>query len=237
MPFNVTRSREVIRKTCLKGFAGRDRIKSEVFDATTVTIDGTGRYTIPYGTLVTLNPSNPALIKAYVGAGGANATQTLTETGAPTGGTFTLTYNGATTSGIPYNATAAQVATALNALPAAAGNGFATSGGALPGTPVVITFQNGLGNAPQSTLVANSSGLTGGTTPAAVVTPGTTGVNSTEKIIGVVDVDLVFFDNTSASNEPVAVYYFACAFDTSLIQNYAQYGAAAKAALPFCSFE
>jgi len=42
--------------------------------------------------------------------------QTVTITGAPTGGTFTLTFGAQTTSAIAYNATAAQVQTALQAL-------------------------------------------------------------------------------------------------------------------------
>lgn len=46
----------------------------------------------------------------------APVTQTVTIDGAPTGGTFTLTYKGQTTSALPYNASAAQVQTALNAL-------------------------------------------------------------------------------------------------------------------------
>ncbi|HEY1466379.1 MAG TPA: hypothetical protein VGF11_04935, partial [Acidimicrobiales bacterium] len=47
---------------------------------------------------------------------GTNAQQTVTITGGPTGGTFTLTYAGQTTTAIPYNATAAVVQAALIAL-------------------------------------------------------------------------------------------------------------------------
>ena len=42
-----------------------------------------------------------------------NEVQTITVTGSPTGGTYTLTFDGETTSAIPYNATATQVQTAL----------------------------------------------------------------------------------------------------------------------------
>ncbi|MFW3477497.1 hypothetical protein [Streptomyces microflavus] len=45
-----------------------------------------------------------------------NEVQTLTVTGGPTGGTFTITWSGQTTAAIAYNATAAVVQTALEAL-------------------------------------------------------------------------------------------------------------------------
>jgi len=47
---------------------------------------------------------------------GNNDVQTVTITGTPVGGTFTLTWNGQTTAAIAYNATAAQVQSALAAL-------------------------------------------------------------------------------------------------------------------------
>jgi hypothetical protein len=63
---------------------------------------------------------------------------TLSIGGTATGGTFTLTDPAwGTTAAIPYNATAAQVASALNALTGA--SGVTATGGPLPTTPVVIT--------------------------------------------------------------------------------------------------
>lgn len=106
---------------------------------------------------------------------GANEVQTITVTGTPTGGTFTLTYSGQTTANIVYNAAAAAVQSALEALSNLAVGDVVCAGGALPGTPVTATFQGDLAgvNVPQMT--ANSTGLTGGTSPTVTVTTTTEG--------------------------------------------------------------
>lgn len=61
--------------------------------------------------------TNPMWVRdvRVLGRGGEQL-QTITETGSPTGGTFTLSYRGATTGGIAFNASAAAVQTALRAL-------------------------------------------------------------------------------------------------------------------------
>lgn len=113
-----------------------------------------------------------------------NDVQTITITGTPTGGSFTLTavINGvtATTNAIPYNATAVQMATALLALANigndAAGPNVTTTLGPLPGTGIAVTFRNFLSSQPITAMTANGSGLTGGSSPAVVVTHTTTGV-------------------------------------------------------------
>lgn len=134
---------------------------------------------IKVGTLVSYSPARelPHLTPLYfddvaslweVWIGASNEVNTITSAGTPaTAGTFTLTVNGQTTSpAIPYNATAAQVQSALEALSnvevgdvvaADSGSGAnlgtgghvvtLTWGGALAGTDVVIT--------------ANMAGLTG----------------------------------------------------------------------------
>ena len=51
------------------------------------------------------------------GVGGTNEVQRIIFNDTPTGGSFTLTFNGQTTAAIPYNASAAQVKAALEALP------------------------------------------------------------------------------------------------------------------------
>lgn len=102
----------------------------------------------------------------------AYESDSLTISGAPTGGTLTLvvTWDGIayTTAAIAYNATAATVAVALQEATGPAGQtlpamSFVGSGGAWPGTAIVITAQgNLLGPAP-ITLGTNS--LTGGSSP------------------------------------------------------------------------
>jgi hypothetical protein len=106
--------------------------------------------------------------------GGANEQQTITITGTPTGGNFKLTYAGATTADIPYNSAAAAVVSALEALPNIGPGNVTGSGGALPGTPVVITFTNQLGRQNVGQMTASHT-FTGGTTPAIAVTTTTAG--------------------------------------------------------------
>ncbi|MGI9091537.1 MAG: hypothetical protein ACR2GG_10595 [Gemmatimonadaceae bacterium] len=102
---------------------------------------------------------------------GTNEVQTVTITGAPTGGTFTLTYSGQTTSNIAYNATGVAVQTALASLPAI-GSGNVTVTGA---GPYAVAFVNALAARDVPVLVGSAAGLTGGT-PGVTVTTTTPGV-------------------------------------------------------------
>jgi hypothetical protein len=103
--------------------------------------------------------------------------QRATITGAPTGGTFTLTFSGQTTTAIPYNATAATVQTALEALSNLAPGDVTVTGGPGPGTPYDITFGGAYAGTDVTAMTATGS-FTGGTTPAITITttsPGGTG--------------------------------------------------------------
>lgn len=107
--------------------------------------------------------------------------QTLTVTGTPTGGSFKLAASLAgsadeRTTAIPYNAAAAAVDSALEALSSIGVGGVVTGGGPLPGTPITLTFPAGSGDVPQLRVV--EAALTGGTTPAAAVTTTTPGGNT-----------------------------------------------------------
>lgn len=106
---------------------------------------------------------------------GTSEQQTITITGAPTGGTFTLGFSGQTTAGIAYNAVASAVQSALVALTSVGAGNVTVSGGPGPTTPYVVTFTNQLANSDQPTLTATGS-FTGGTTPAVAVTTTTPGV-------------------------------------------------------------
>lgn len=107
-------------------------------------------------------------------AGRSSEVQTVTVTGVPTGGTFTLTFGTQTTAAIAYNATAAAVKTALEALSNVGVGDVTTTGGALPGTAVVVTFTGAFSGIDVPQLTATAT-LTGGTTPAVAVTTGTAG--------------------------------------------------------------
>jgi hypothetical protein len=123
------------------------------------------------------NVQDRSLFDVYIGtnhvADGPDTAevQTVTITGTPTGGTFTLTFSGRTTDAIAYNATAATVQTALRNLPNVGAAGVTVTGGPGPGTAWVVTFA-ATGDVPQMTATGS---FTGGTTPAVAVTTTTAG--------------------------------------------------------------
>lgn len=102
--------------------------------------------------------------------------QTVTITGTPTGGTFTLslTRGGVTkvTSAIPYNATAAQVQAALESLSSIGPGGVVVTGGPGPGTAFTVVFNF---NEDVAALVKDATGLTGGSSPDVTVATTATG--------------------------------------------------------------
>jgi hypothetical protein len=114
-------------------------------------------------------------------SGGTSEVQTVTITGAPTGGTFTLTFTRPgtsitdTTTAIAYNASNAAVQAALEALPGIGTGNAVVAGGPLPGTAVTVTFANRLGSRDIAVMTAAGS-FTGGTSPAIAVTTTTPGV-------------------------------------------------------------
>jgi len=142
--------------------------------------------------------TNELTVTGYPGAGGVPAVstlldyggadlspfwsaeeQTVTITGTPTGGTYTLTYDGETTAAIAYNATAAAVKSALQALANIETGDITTTGGPHPASPVVVTFGGSLSGTNVDEMTATGS-FTGGTTPAIVVT--TTAIGGTPSL-------------------------------------------------------
>lgn len=125
------------------------------------------------------NVQDRSLVDTYIGTNhvadgpGTNEVQTVTITGTPTGGSFTLTYGGNTTGAIAYNATAGAVQTALRALPNT--QDAVVAGGPGPGTPWTVTWGNGKDVAQMSA----TGSFTGGTAPAVAVTTTTPGGGST----------------------------------------------------------
>lgn len=111
---------------------------------------------------------------------GTNDVQTITITGGPASGSFTLTGNALTTVPIPYNATAAQVQAALEGIWGE--DAVTCTGGPLPGTGVVAAFVG----AKASTLIpalTHTDSLGGGTAPAVVVTHTTNGASGSKTIL------------------------------------------------------
>lgn len=114
--------------------------------------------------------------------GTTNEVQTITITGSPTGGTFTLALDGQVTAPIAYNANAAAVQVALEALGTIGAGNVSATGGPLPGSGVTVTFVGDLAGQNIATLVANSASLTGGTTPTVNVATTTPGADSVADI-------------------------------------------------------
>lgn len=101
-----------------------------------------------------------------------NEVQTVTITGSPTGGTFTLTFSGSTTAAINYNAAASTVQTALRAIDSIDGANVSVSGSA--GGPYTVTFIGELAATNVAQMTATSS-LTGGTSPGVTIATTTAG--------------------------------------------------------------
>ena len=120
----------------------------------------------------------------YSGAGGykyqtvlgTNEVQQVSITGSPTGGSFTL-LRGTATGAIAYNASASAVQSALEALPAIGTGNVVCTGGPLPATPVVITYQGALTCTNVAAPTVNSNSLTGGTSPTPVIATNVGGVD------------------------------------------------------------
>jgi hypothetical protein len=137
-----------------------------------------------------------------------NEVQTATITGAPTGGTFTLTYSGQTTAAIAFNATAATVQAALEALSNLAPGDVVVTGNA--GGPYTLTFGGTLLGDNVASLTATAS-LTGGTSPGvtmATTTAGGTATASdgTQKFAGFLFTEVSFYPGTTKVGAPLMVH-------------------------------
>jgi hypothetical protein len=140
------------------------------------TVDGVGGYKIAQpGTALAKITSGPdaGKIGPYQASGTAEV-QTLTASGTVSGGTYTLTFNGQVTTALAYNASAAVVQAALEALSNVVPGDVLVGGGAFPATPLTFTYYGNLiGDAP--TLSVQTGSLTG-STPGAAITTTTPGV-------------------------------------------------------------
>ena len=89
-----------------------------------------------------------------------NEQQTITMHDTPSGGTFTLTYSGQTTGNIAYNATAATIDTALEALSNIAAGDVTCTGGPLPAA-VTVEFTGSLAGGNRSEMTSDVTNITG----------------------------------------------------------------------------
>lgn len=137
------------------------------------TIDGFPQRILQPGTVMAKITSGPDTGKiGPFQASGTAEVQTITPT-TVTAGTFTLTFSGQTTAPIAFNATAAVIQAALEALSNIAPGDVLAAGGPVNTTPVTITFYGAwIGDAPLMTV--SNAGLTG-TMAITVPTPGVAG--------------------------------------------------------------
>jgi hypothetical protein len=89
----------------------------------------------------------------------ADEQQAVTLTGSPTGGTFTLTYDGETTGNIAYDAEASAIETALDGLSTIGAGNVAVTGDA--GGPWTVRFVADLGATDLELMTGNGAGLSG----------------------------------------------------------------------------
>ncbi|HEX3658961.1 MAG TPA: autotransporter-associated beta strand repeat-containing protein [Pirellulales bacterium] len=130
---------------------------------------------------VTVNATGALDLLSTMTSPAANATQVVSVTG--TAGTFTLTFNGHTTSALAFDATPAQVQTALNALSSISGSGSGLVSG-MAGEYSVV-FEQGLST---TTNVLTATGSGGATATVAVELAGSSGLAGTTSDTQLVDV-------------------------------------------------
>lgn len=114
----------------------------------------------PNGSEVTVSGLSAG--ESYVLAAGTNEQQSVDITGTPTGGTFRLSFGGVETADIAFDANAAAVQSALEAV-STIGSGNVAVTGSNP--TFTVEFQGALGGEPQALLVLADNSLTGGTSP------------------------------------------------------------------------
>lgn len=128
---------------------------------------------------------------------GNNQTNVVTISGGPSGGTFTITVAGQTTSGINHNAAASAVQTALEALSNVAPGDVAVTGS--NGGPYTLVWAAAFADL-AIVVTASGASLTGGTTPAATATTplagGVTEIDVEPVLAGQVS---VYLDDAAAS--------------------------------------
>lgn len=149
-------------------------------DSTSVVADANGNKIVPNGQVL----AYVAATKKYVpytgsspeGDAPANEVQSI-DLGAASAGTIVITFDGQSTDPIDFDATAAAVELALEALPNIAPGDVTVTGGDLP-AEVTLTFGGSYANQNVPVVTVVGTGLTGGTITVATDTPGVSGTTA-----------------------------------------------------------
>jgi len=135
---------------------------------------------------------------AYGDTAAVDEAVTLTEGTAITAGTYTLTFGGDTTGDIAFDAPAATIRAALEALPSIGAGNVTVTGGPVNTAPVVITFTGDLGDLDVGAVTSDQTDLTG------TFTIGTTGGTSTGGTAAGILANGV---DVSDSNQAINIYF------------------------------
>lgn len=147
--------------------------KAVTMDADTVEADDNGDKVLTAGTVLGRVTAS-GLYGPY--GGRSNEVQEF-DLGEATAGTFTISCDGETTAAIAYDATAAAVQAALEALSNIDPGDVMVTGGPLPGTAVVISFGGRHAGKDVPEITIDDSGLTGATVTIATTTAGGSAVS------------------------------------------------------------
>lgn len=150
--------------------------------------------------------SDPAVARAYAidrYVDGTNERQTVGPHDS-TGGTFTLTWSGQTTGALDWDATAAEVQAALEALSNIAVGDVAVTGGPLPAM-MTVEFGGVLGQSNVAQMTSTGASLTGGsdTVPIATATAGVAPDDDADKAAGVWVIDADGLDPGQAARDRI----------------------------------
>lgn len=124
---------------------------------------------VPSGVVVAKNVAGTK----YVPFAGVSEVQTI-NLGSATAGTITIGFEGETTGAIAFDATAATVQAALEALSNVEPGEITVTGGPLPGT-ITLTFGGRYAGRDLAQVTVTPTGLTGGTVTVATTTQGSAG--------------------------------------------------------------
>lgn len=126
-------------------------------------------------------PGVAVVTTSVAGVAAVNEQQTLTLTGTPEGGTFTVTHNGhGPTAGVAYDASAATLKTAMVTAGIGTTDDLGVTGSA--GGPWTVEFKGALGGTNVAQMTASGAGLTGGTSPDVAVATSVPGVVAVKEV-------------------------------------------------------
>jgi len=132
------------------------------YSRVTLTLYGDVGTTVDAGKTVSVVGNTDAKFdtdETVVIAAGVDNVQRLSFPTLPEAGQFTLNFNGEVTGSLNWNATAAQIEAALEALSGIGAGNVSVSGNVQDGT-VDVTLENDLGSAPQNLLTVSANSLT-----------------------------------------------------------------------------